>query len=85
MSEAADTGNTERLPVSVLTGFLGSGKTTLLRRALASTDFADTAVIINEVGAIAIQGKAEVPRQRRARAVPIGRIAHFELGRGPGE
>ncbi len=41
---------TEKIPVTVLTGFLGSGKTTLLRNALASPDMADTAVIINEAG-----------------------------------
>ena len=41
------------LPATVLTGFLGSGKTTLLRRALANPGFTDTAVIVNEVGAIA--------------------------------
>ncbi|HEY1797433.1 MAG TPA: GTP-binding protein [Stellaceae bacterium] len=44
----------ELLPTTVLTGFLGSGKTTLLRRVLASSDFADTAVVINEVGEISI-------------------------------
>jgi len=44
----------DQLPTAVLTGFLGSGKTTLLRRALASPDFADTAVVINEIGEIAI-------------------------------
>lgn len=42
------------LPTTVLTGFLGSGKTTLLRRALADLRFTDTAVIVNEVGAVAI-------------------------------
>jgi G3E family GTPase len=42
------------LPATVLTGFLGSGKTTLLRRALADPGFMDTAVVVNEVGAIAI-------------------------------
>jgi G3E family GTPase len=42
------------LPTTVLTGFLGSGKTTLLRRALADPGFTDTAVIVNEVGAISI-------------------------------
>ena len=44
----------DSVPVTVLTGFLGSGKTTLLRRALTAPDFADTAVIINEIGEIAI-------------------------------
>src|ERR1700740_1308256 len=44
----------ETLPPTLLTGFLGSGKTTLLRRALVSPELADTAVIINEIGEIAI-------------------------------
>jgi G3E family GTPase len=42
------------LPTTVLTGFLGSGKTTLLRRALTDPGFTDTAVIVNEIGAVAI-------------------------------
>jgi G3E family GTPase len=44
----------ERLPVSVLTGFLGSGKTTLLRHLLGQPDLADMAVIINEFGEIGL-------------------------------
>jgi G3E family GTPase len=40
----------------VLTGFLGSGKTTLLRDFLAGPDAADTAVIVNEVGEIGLDG-----------------------------
>jgi G3E family GTPase len=47
-------GPPETLPTTVLTGFLGSGKTTLLRRALVSPALADTAVVINELGEIAI-------------------------------
>jgi G3E family GTPase len=40
----------------VLTGFLGSGKTTLLRDFLTSPEAADTAVIVNEVGEIGLDG-----------------------------
>lgn len=41
-------------PVFLLTGFLGSGKTTLLNQLLATPEFADSAVIVNEFGSIAI-------------------------------
>lgn len=44
----------ERLPVSVITGFLGSGKTTLLKNLLKQPDMADTAVVINEFGEIGL-------------------------------
>ncbi|QQS11481.1 MAG: GTP-binding protein [Rhodospirillales bacterium] len=44
----------ERIPVSVLTGFLGSGKTTVLRELLKRPEMGDTAVIINEFGEIGL-------------------------------
>jgi G3E family GTPase len=51
---AVDAASPDILPTTVLTGFLGSGKTSLLRRALSDPHFTDTAVIVNEVGAVAI-------------------------------
>jgi G3E family GTPase len=44
----------QRLPVTLLTGFLGSGKTTLLNHWLSSPELADAAVIVNEFGEIGI-------------------------------
>ena len=43
-----------RTPVALLTGFLGSGKTTLLSRLLGHPDMGETAVIVNELGEVAI-------------------------------
>ena len=44
----------QRIPVTVLTGFLGSGKTTLLNKLLRRPELSDTAVIINEFGEIGL-------------------------------
>lgn len=44
----------ERIPVSILTGFLGAGKSTLLNRILKDPAAHDTAVIINEFGEVGI-------------------------------
>ena len=42
------------MPVTIVTGFLGSGKTTLLNRLLRDPALADTAVIVNEFGAVGL-------------------------------
>ena len=42
------------IPVHIITGFLGSGKTTLLRGVLKSPAFANTAVVVNEFGNVAL-------------------------------
>ncbi|MDA1097787.1 MAG: GTP-binding protein [Proteobacteria bacterium] len=44
----------EQTPINVITGFLGSGKTTLLKGLLAAPDLSDTAVLINEFGAVGL-------------------------------
>lgn len=44
----------DRIPVSVLTGFLGSGKTTILNRLLKHPAMGQTAVVINEFGEVGI-------------------------------
>ena len=42
------------IPVTLLTGFLGAGKTTALNALLKRPELADTAVLINEFGAIGL-------------------------------
>ena len=43
-----------KLPVTIVTGFLGSGKTTLLQQALRQPDMQDTAVLVNEFGKVGL-------------------------------
>ena len=47
----------ERIPVTVLTGYLGAGKTTLLNRILREDHGRRYAVIVNEFGEIGIDGE----------------------------
>lgn len=45
-----------RIPATIVTGFLGSGKTTLLNRLLKSNTGLRLAVIVNEFGAVGVDG-----------------------------
>ena len=46
----------EKIPVSLITGFLGSGKTTVINHLLTTPAMAGTAVLVNEFGQISIDG-----------------------------
>lgn len=48
--------HTERLPVTIITGFLGAGKTTLLNNIIAKYPEKKFAIIENEFGEIGIDG-----------------------------
>ena len=50
-----------RLPVTLITGFLGSGKTTLLNHMLAEQQGLKIAVMLNELGDIAIDNELIIP------------------------
>ena len=58
------------IPVALLTGFLGSGKTTLLSRLLAHPRMGETAVIVNELGEVAVDH--HLLRQVDERTVVLG-------------
>ncbi|MBC7502678.1 MAG: GTP-binding protein [Herminiimonas sp.] len=46
----------QRIPITLLTGFLGSGKTTLVNHILSNPNSGKIAVIVNEFGDIGIDG-----------------------------
>lgn len=48
---------TNKIPVTIVTGFLGSGKTTLIRNLLQNTNGRRLAVIVNEFGEMGIDGE----------------------------
>merc|ERR1719380_158153 len=49
-----DASDDNRVPVTILTGFLGSGKTTLLNHILTATHGKKIAIIENEFGEVGI-------------------------------
>jgi G3E family GTPase len=57
MSESA---SSDKIPVTVLTGYLGAGKTTLLNRILSEPHGKKYAVIVNEFGEIGIDNELVV-------------------------
>lgn len=49
--------NVNKIPVTVITGFLGSGKTTLVRHLMQNPQGKRLAVIVNEFGDIGVDGE----------------------------
>jgi cobalamin biosynthesis protein CobW len=47
----------ERIPATIITGFLGAGKTTLLRHLLQTAKGKRLAVIVNEFGSVGVDGE----------------------------
>jgi G3E family GTPase len=52
--------NSDRIPATIVTGFLGSGKTTLINNILRQEHGKTIAVIVNEFGEISIDGQLVV-------------------------
>ncbi|GAA6164777.1 cobalamin biosynthesis protein CobW [Pelagimonas sp. KU-00592-HH] len=49
--------NLEKLPVTIITGFLGSGKTTLIRNLMQNPQGKRLAVVVNEFGDVGVDGE----------------------------
>ncbi|MGH1464904.1 MAG: cobalamin biosynthesis protein CobW [Cognatishimia sp.] len=49
--------NLEKLPVTVITGFLGAGKTTLVRNLMQNPQGKRLAVVVNEFGDVGVDGE----------------------------
>jgi cobalamin biosynthesis protein CobW len=49
--------NTQKIPATVVTGFLGAGKTTLIRNLLKTANGRRIALIINEFGDLGVDGE----------------------------
>ena len=74
----------DKIPVTVLTGYLGAGKTTLLNRILSEDHGKKFAVIVNEFGEIGIdydQHTLSYPcrRRRAARSFRRGSPVNVEI------
>ena len=64
----------DRIPLSIVTGFLGSGKTTLIAALLKQPDMDNVAVIVNEFGAVGVDNAIF------ARPIELARIAIAAVG-----
>ena len=66
-----DPNTLEPLQVSLLTGFLGSGKTSLLSRALREPRLGMTAVLVNELGDVALEIIDQITDEDRAHSPAV--------------
>src|SRR6201988_4449367 len=72
--------SSEKIPVTVLTGYLGAGKTTLLNRILSEPHGKKYAVIVNEFGEIGIDNDLIVGADEEVFEMNNGCLCHTVRG-----
>jgi cobalamin biosynthesis protein CobW len=70
--------NLEKLPVTVITGFLGSGKTTLISHLMRNPSGKRLAIVVNEFGEVGVDG--EILRGCAIPECPIENIVELANG-----
>ena len=68
----------EKIPVTVITGFLGSGKTTLIRHLMQNPGGRRLAIVVNEFGTMGVDG--EILKGCADAACPVENIVELANG-----
>lgn len=62
----------DRIPITIISGFLGSGKTTLINRLLQSDQARNITVLVNDFGAVNIDTDLIIKREREVMELSNG-------------
>ncbi|HSF63276.1 MAG TPA: cobalamin biosynthesis protein CobW [Paracoccaceae bacterium] len=68
----------EKIPVTVITGFLGSGKTTLIRHLMANPGGKRLAILVNEFGTVGVDG--DILKSCADESCPVENIVELANG-----
>ena len=67
----------DKIPVTIITGFLGSGKTTLISHLMQNSGSKKLAVIVNEFGDLGVDG--EILKNCADENCPLDNIMEFRI------